>query len=839
MQIFRVSLMLLVVLALIVGAAPAQSSAVVAVFANIWSLDTASPEIGTARIFPFAPVSPADLFAGAFPAPPPLPPTITEAAALGFPDPAFIHELDAVALANSPCVQFPPPPSNDLRIEFSIDRISVGADPVITGQTGPGGDGAAADIFQYIKNGGAPPYIGLRNNNAPPVPNSFFLTPGLGAGQSNIDAWYSQGGFQIGNTVPLPPLLPTPGIYFMSFGAGTPPPAGLAAVDPAVIYTPDGAGGMMPSAFVLAGLLAGDDIDALSVGPGVVYFSLSRTSPSVLGGFFGAADILKWTPGGGVVVWAAAVDLGLLPTDNIDALFIWDPGVTGDVDGHVSNVVGPGGSSVAQGCYFDVQADDDIVVRALDVSLASSADSTVTTELWVTNSGPAAAHVGNPNAWTRIAVDEAVVPPDGQPTRIDRLLDVALANGEVRGFFVTVAGAPVVGIESTPSGAHTLATHDGARLLGGMVSASATPGAGSTGLGAPRVTLQYDRQASGPRSEYRLSHALERSVIKPFHSVSCNFGAPDFFHDDNSYFRFYDLAAHGETRPAISIEEILFGVETAASSGAGQPITLRLHETPAGNRLTAGFSLLHQETFTIPDGGGIMRRSVPSLVFGNDPCVELVVELFTPNGVAAGNKFFLGTNDRGGTEDSRFSSPSCGFPEPTTFTSIGFPDREFLLDVIYTESTASFTYPGTRDDFDAFFAVNLAGLERVSLTGQSVTLNAGDCIEMVHVSSCGGLTGVGQYFAVGSLVADSVTVPEAGQGTSIYVDLNGGAFLFDGLTNILGNPTQLPASGSSVKFGYPGGAAAFKAVIQGFVLDGSANNSIYAATNGFTIDFGP
>lgn len=70
------------------------------------------------------------------------------------------------------------------------------------------------------------------------------------------------------------------------------------------------------------GLSCNDDLDALALGSGgsVALFSLSPFSDEVMSGRVSAADILYTGFNGSYGIWATAAAIGLLPSDNVDAL---------------------------------------------------------------------------------------------------------------------------------------------------------------------------------------------------------------------------------------------------------------------------------------------------------------------------------------------------------------------------------------------------------------------------------------------------------------------------------------------------------------------------------------
>lgn len=60
---------------------------------------------------------------------------------------------------------------------------------------------------------------------------------------------------------------------------------------------------------------------------------------------------------------------------------------------------------------------------------------------------------------------------------------------------------------------------------------------------------------------------------------------------------------------------------------------------------------------------------------------ELVLEVFTPDGTAAGNLFFIGSNTAPETGPSYISAPDCGLDDPTTTAAIGFPNMHIVMNV--------------------------------------------------------------------------------------------------------------------------------------------------------------
>ena len=152
---------------------------------------------------------------------------------------------------------------------------------------------------------------------------------------------------------------------------------------------------------------------------------------------------------------------------------------------------------------------------------------------------------------------------------------------------------------------------------------------------------------------------------------------PAWLHADNHYLRVFDLPTFGISGD-FAITNVSFGIEQSTPAGATQPVEVRLFTlngafqfanlTPIGSATAAVTS----QALTILD--------VP--VTGTAPAgSKLVVDIFTPNGQAAGNSFFVGSNGLGETGPSYLAAADCGIPEPATTASLGFPEMMIVMNV--------------------------------------------------------------------------------------------------------------------------------------------------------------
>lgn len=164
-------------------------------------------------------------------------------------------------------------------------------------------------------------------------------------------------------------------------------------------------------------------------------------------------------------------------------------------------------------------------------------------------------------------------------------------------------------------------------------------------------------------------------TITVLNSVSCNIGG---FTLQNSYYRAYVLEDFGITGD-FEVCEVLLGVESASSFSGTQPVSVNLYtsdpEFPDGTLTEIGFADIE-----LPDQD-LTIVSIP--VTATVPAgSQLVVEIFIPDGLAAGNSFFIGSNAEPQTGPSYIRAPDCGTPTPETTAAIGVPEMHIVLDVV-------------------------------------------------------------------------------------------------------------------------------------------------------------
>jgi hypothetical protein len=161
-------------------------------------------------------------------------------------------------------------------------------------------------------------------------------------------------------------------------------------------------------------------------------------------------------------------------------------------------------------------------------------------------------------------------------------------------------------------------------------------------------------------------------TIVPGNSVSCN--ADGTVHVENSYYRAFDLSAYPSGFNLCAIE---VGIQSAAGAGGSQPVTFRVYANSGGAFPAGSASLLGARTIPVADQTGTML-SLP--LFASVPSgSQLVLEVFTPDGQAAGNSFFIGSNSAGESAPSFLRAPNCGVVTPATNVASGFPGMHIVL----------------------------------------------------------------------------------------------------------------------------------------------------------------
>jgi hypothetical protein len=178
-----------------------------------------------------------------------------------------------------------------------------------------------------------------------------------------------------------------------------------------------------------------------------------------------------------------------------------------------------------------------------------------------------------------------------------------------------------------------------------------------------------------------ITHSLNQSIVAN-NSTAC-FDDKTGFTRENTYWRAFDMNTFTGGQ-AYDISSITFGVQqSTAGNGFAQDLDVVLYVNngapfPGGTlEPLAGaiFSLaLFDESLFIVQ----IPLNATTVPAGTS---EVVMEVFSPDGVENGNLFVIGSNAEGQTGPSYVSWPDCGFPDPVDLTSIGFPDMHIVFNI--------------------------------------------------------------------------------------------------------------------------------------------------------------
>jgi hypothetical protein len=152
---------------------------------------------------------------------------------------------------------------------------------------------------------------------------------------------------------------------------------------------------------------------------------------------------------------------------------------------------------------------------------------------------------------------------------------------------------------------------------------------------------------------------------------------------ENHYWRAFDMATFTGGLE-YDVTSVSFGIEQATSgTGTGQQLTVNLyanHGAPFPGGDWQSNLIASAGPLNIPDQSGtIFSQSITATVAAGT--LELVMEITNPDGTAAGNAFFVGSNASAETAPSYLSAVDCGLNDPTPTADIGFPNMHIVFNV--------------------------------------------------------------------------------------------------------------------------------------------------------------
>jgi hypothetical protein len=173
-----------------------------------------------------------------------------------------------------------------------------------------------------------------------------------------------------------------------------------------------------------------------------------------------------------------------------------------------------------------------------------------------------------------------------------------------------------------------------------------------------------------------ITHSLSQLIISGT-SAYCGFGS----NNEGSFWRAFNMQTFtgGEQ---YNVTSISFGIEIASSgSGAGQPVTVMLYANngapfPDGN--WQNHMLIEQE-INVADQS-LTLLTVPLMATVPAGTLELVMQVFTPNGQATGDRFAIGSNPYGQTGPG-YGACEIVQPTPIDLAIAGMPNMHIVFDV--------------------------------------------------------------------------------------------------------------------------------------------------------------
>lgn len=154
---------------------------------------------------------------------------------------------------------------------------------------------------------------------------------------------------------------------------------------------------------------------------------------------------------------------------------------------------------------------------------------------------------------------------------------------------------------------------------------------------------------------------------------------------ENSFYRVFELTSFGISED-FDVCAVQIGISQAFSPGGEQPAMVNLYTS--NQPFPAGFP----GSLNLIGSTGVIQIANQNLTILTIPVTgtaplgsELVVELFIPDGIAAGNTFYIGNNDLGETAPSYIRAPDCGPTNPVSTSSVGFSFVQYVMNVIGNE----------------------------------------------------------------------------------------------------------------------------------------------------------
>jgi len=176
------------------------------------------------------------------------------------------------------------------------------------------------------------------------------------------------------------------------------------------------------------------------------------------------------------------------------------------------------------------------------------------------------------------------------------------------------------------------------------------------------------------------------SAIVVGNTVACN---ANNITAENSYYRAFRPSDFGVSG-AFHVSSVGFAIETAVAGAGTQSVTVNVYSytgTVGGTNLdTASMTQIGTASVVVPDTstGEMLNANVTGTVPSGQ---NVVVEILVPDGNAAGNQLFIGSNTGSETLPGYIRAPDCSTPTPTALTSLQLTSQMSMI------ITVTGTYP--------------------------------------------------------------------------------------------------------------------------------------------------
>ena len=179
-------------------------------------------------------------------------------------------------------------------------------------------------------------------------------------------------------------------------------------------------------------------------------------------------------------------------------------------------------------------------------------------------------------------------------------------------------------------------------------------------------------------------------------------------HLEQSYWRsFSPCLSPFSLSDGLILESIRLGIEQSdpAPGMQTQPLVLKIYQDPDGGDVgpISTLVLLHEQVFLAP------ALSMNHLCVTLDapltiPCdLDVVVEIFLPDGSLDGHVFVLGSNSNGESHETWLSAPGCSIDSPTPLSNLGYINRHIVMQFRGSLPDSNFT----RGDINSDNSINL------------------------------------------------------------------------------------------------------------------------------------